>query len=684
MEAILNIMGSVNDILWGVWTPFVLLSMGIFFTVWTRFTQYKAMTHGIQVIRGQYDDPNDPGAINHFQALSAALSATVGLGNIGGVALAIAAGGPGAVFWMWIVGFFGMALKTVEISLAMMYRNIDDPDNPHGGAMWVVEKVIGGKGGGWKIFARFIGIFFCITLIISTFTGGNMFQTWNVAALTHEFFGINRLVTGVVLAAVVGLVIIGGIKRIGTVAGKLVPFMCVLYVLSGLTVVAMNITGLPEVFRLIITHAFSPTEATGAFLGGSIGWAFMQGLKRGLFSNEAGQGSAPIAHAAAKTNEPSREGIVGGIGPFIDTICICTLTASVILLTGAWNRDALLPFGSSPTISPVYQLDNNTIINPTDMAIDGLAVSVNLVTPLREEGNTTPLPAPQLSGTLSTNKDTEQLEVVWATYSAFGVPIATSLDLIAVDPNSGHDIVVGTINEMPIATRAYDLGDNDTLDPDDPPLWGLLTAPMNVEINDDNQYLWENIKRVFTVVEAHANEDSNKFINAEVPFNRHELSGTAHMDKDGSITVLWGTIVAQEKVRLAPDAGLFRKYSGAPLTAHAFDRQFPGLGKYLVTFAAWLFAISTMISWSYYGEQGMIYMVGNKGVLPYKLVFLALAIYAAAFIVDTGDMETLMDLGTGAMLWSNLPIILCLGFLAVRNLKDYNRRHKAGEFKQHK
>jgi len=356
MELIMNFLGDLGGVLWGPWTPWALLAAGVLFTIWTRFTQYTAMTHGVQVVRGLYDDPDDPGAINHFQALSAALSATVGLGNIGGVALAIGIGGPGALVWMWIVGFFGMALKTVEITLAMMYRNVDDPDNPHGGAMWVVDRVIGGKGGKWVFVGKAIGVFFCITLIISTITGGNMFQAWSVATLTETYFGMPRIGTGILMAVIVGAVIVGGIKRIGNVAGKLVPFMCVLYVLAALAVVGANIGDVLGLFGLIFSSAFAEHEATGAFIGGSVGFAFMQGMKRALFSNEAGQGSAPIAHAAAKTGEPAREGIVGGIGPFIDTLCICTLTALVILSTGTATPSARSKAGSpwapSPTPRP--------------------------------------------------------------------------------------------------------------------------------------------------------------------------------------------------------------------------------------------------------------------------------------------------------------------------------------------
>ena len=221
MESLNSIMSTINGVLWHNAVLITVLGTGVAFTIWSGFSQFRALSHGSHVLRGRYDDPADPGAINHFQALSAALSATVGLGNIGGVALAIAGGGPGALFWMWIIGFLGMALKSVEVSLAMIFRNTEDPENPHGGAMWVIDRSLGARGGVFKVVAKILGVFFCITLIVSTITGGNMFQSWNVAALTDTYFGIPRVATGIVLALIVGLVIVGGIKRIGTVAGRL-------------------------------------------------------------------------------------------------------------------------------------------------------------------------------------------------------------------------------------------------------------------------------------------------------------------------------------------------------------------------------------------------------------------------------------------------------------------------------
>ena len=399
MESINDVVSSLNGILFSDYTVYALLIVGVLFTGWSVFGQYRALTHGVQVIRGKYDDKADPGAINHFQALSAALSATVGLGNIAGVALAVALGGPGAILWMWLIGILGMALKMTEVTQSLLYRNTNDPENPHGGPMFVVKKgltesralrwpaallfavVALGLGYiGWDVtghwiaptiagvlalvlivlgatsglmLGSFIGGVFVLTLITSAITGGNMFQAWNVADITQTNFQIPQVASGIVLTIVVGLVIIGGIKRIGSVAGRIVPFMCVLYVLAALYVLGLNIGAIPEMLLLIVKSGLPPflggeaPDATGAFLGGTFGYAAMWGVKRALFSSEAGQGSSPIAHSAAKTDEPVREGVVAGLEPFIDTIVVCTLTALVILSSGAYNREAEAVFGDT-------------------------------------------------------------------------------------------------------------------------------------------------------------------------------------------------------------------------------------------------------------------------------------------------------------------------------------------------
>ena len=567
--------------IWGTPTFVGLLGAGVLFTVWTRFTQYRVMTHGLAVVRGIYDDPDDPGAINHFQALSAALSATVGLGNIGGVAVAISVGGPGALFWMWVVGFFGMALKTVEITLAMIYRDTTDPNNPSGGAMHVVKQVLAKKGGSWAMLGSIIGGFFCITLIISTITGGNMFQAWNVAGLTEGYFGVPKVATGIILAMVVGLVIIGGIKRIGTVASKLVPLMCLLYLVSGFAVLVVNADQIPGLLKLVCTSAFGTAEAEGAFIGGTLGYAFVVGMKRALFSNEAGQGSAPIAHAAAKTAEPAREGVVGGLGPFIDTICICTLTAMVILSTGTWNR------------------------------------------------------------------------------SDIG-PLATELRLVATGEGDHYSVVTdATVADLP----------------------------------EQRLDQWSHGDKIFVLAEAsgmnHRSTGGQRFkINGRIT----EVQNPEHPDAATPLVISWSDVelrssdwdgIPGEIQILENDsgaAGIYREYEGAQLTAFAFDRVFEGLGKWLVTLAAWLFAISTMISWSYYGEKGIAFMFGARGILPYKIAFLLLAVVGAAMIENTDQMMLLADLGTGSMLVVNIPIVLALGGIAVASLREYDRKLKAGEF----
>ena len=347
------VIGSITAFLFQDAFLFVMLGTGVLFTIWSGFCQFRALTHGTAVLRGLYDDKSDPGAINHFQALSAALSATVGLGNIGGVALAVALGGPGAVFWMWLVGLFGMAIKLTEVTLSMLYRNTDDPNNPHGGPMWVVSKGLAEFGPNWAVMGKIIGWIFCITLLAYTITGGVMFQAWNVGAITQEYFHIPSWITGIVLAIVVGMVIIGGIKRIGAVASRLVPLMVVLYLLGGSYVLAVNWEAIPGLFKLIFVSAFNPQEASGAFIGGTVGYAIMIGMRRALFSSESGAGSSPIAHSAAKTDEPVREGVVGGMEPFIDTIVVCTFTAMVILSSGLWERSGEAEFRQAPAVVEV-------------------------------------------------------------------------------------------------------------------------------------------------------------------------------------------------------------------------------------------------------------------------------------------------------------------------------------------
>src|SRR5690606_271691 len=284
MDTFTALIGSINGIVWHDYALITVLLVGILFTLWSGFGQYRALTHGVAIVRGKYDDKADPGAINHFQALSTALSATVGLGNIAGVAIAISLGGPGALFWMWVVGFVGMCLKMTEVTQSMLFRDTSDPDNPHGGPMWVCRRGIAALSPKLAPLGTVLGGVFCLTLMVSTITGGNMFQAWNVADISFTYFGVPQWITGVILTLAVGAVIVGGIKRIGEVAGRIVPFMCIAYVLAALFVVVANIGEVPAMFALIFTDAFSPSEGVGAFIGGTAGYGFLKGMQRALFS----------------------------------------------------------------------------------------------------------------------------------------------------------------------------------------------------------------------------------------------------------------------------------------------------------------------------------------------------------------------------------------------------------------
>jgi len=639
LETFNHILDQANTIIWHNFALYVVLAVGVLFTFWSMFCQYRALTHGTAVIRGKYDDPDDPGAINHFQALSAALSATVGLGNIGGVALAVALGGPGAVFWMWMIGLVGMALKTPEVTLSMLYRNTEDPNNPHGGPMFVAKKgmerakeagtklgsvaglvfaavIIGAGLLAWKelgmapiwllafaagaafvawlgavkgpALGALIGGSFVVTLLVSTVTGGNIFQAWNVGEQTEEVLGIPAILVGVILAVIIGMVIIGGIKRIGAVAGRLVPFMVAIYLLSAVYVLIVNFDVIPEMLSLIVTRAFSETDAAGAFVGGTWGYAFLWGMKRALFSSEAGQGSSPIAHSAAKTGEPVREAVVAGLEPFIDTIVVCTITSLVILSTGAWDREegeAL--FEQSPQIvqvaDPADGLATWTIGEPVDSDDDGVI----------DQGRT-PLPS-----------RTDEAERI-----AQG------------DWTTGETVFV------------------------------VANLPQPREDTGHTQ------KRLHGV--------------------------TNELEDTGEMIVEWGTIESEAEPALDSNK-IFKEYPGALLTSHAFDRVQPGLGQWLVLIASWLFAISTMISWSYYGEQGVVFLVGERGIMPYKLIYCLLAVVATSgFIKTEAQLDGLTSLGTGVMLWANIPIMLIFGHQAMKAYHIYSRRLKAGEFHPHK
>jgi AGCS family alanine or glycine:cation symporter len=545
----------LNTYLWHEVVLLTLVGTGLLFTVWSRFLQWTALTHGVAVTRGLYDDAKDPGAINHFQALSTALSGTVGLGAIGGVALAIALGGPGAVFWMWVVGLLGMAVKSTEVTLSMLYRVETDRGNPHGGPMFVVSKGFAARGMPKLGYA--MGWLFCLSLLVATLLGASMFQSWNVGAITEEYFGVPGIATGAVLAVLCGLTIIGGIKRIGRVTALLTPLMCLTYLVGSIYVLIVNAEVIPAMFGEIFRGAFAPTEAAGAFIGGSAGYAFLMGMKRAIYSNEVGQGSSPMAHSAAKTDEPVREGVVAGLEPFIDTMLVCTMTALVILSTGVWKAPAEGRYEVAPAVVPGAELG----------------------------------------------------------------------------------------------------------------VWSLETLPAPPRDPRYQDGRWREGERVFAVLAMD---------NAQTGGTRHRLYGTVMADG----TIEWESVKAGVPPALA-DAGVHGNYSGAKLTARAFDTVHPALGKWMLTMVVWLFALSTMISWSYYGEQGLAFMGLSGWLLGYRILFCALALVATSGLISTSEhLDALTGIGTGFMLWVNIPIMLLFGGEAMRAYHAYKARLDSGEMKR--
>jgi AGCS family alanine or glycine:cation symporter len=549
MQQFFAALEAINGVMLGVPTLLTLLGVGVLFTLWSGVSQYRSLTHGVKLIRGQVPgiSGRGPGVLSHFQALSAALSGTVGLGNIAGVAIAVEYGGPGAVFWMWMVGLAGMALKSTEVTLSLLHRDTSDPANPHGGTMWVVRRGIGGLHPALKTPARWAGGFFCVALILFGFTGGNMFQAWSVADTTRNYFGVPEWISGLVMATVTGAVILGGIQRIGKVAGTWVPLMCGVYVLSGIGVLIANAEHLPEMFRLIFVCAFSPAEAGGAFTGAAMGTAFIFGMKRALFSSESGLGSAPIAHSAVKTPEPVTEGVVAGLEPFIDTLVVCTITALVILSSGVYKRGPEANWYAEPAL--------------TEFAPGQWQPASTLL--------------PETNGT------------------------------------------------------------------------------------------WKTGDQVFIVVET-------------APGARARLYGNIVETGDGA-SVTWRPLRSTSAPRLAEN-GIFADYPGSTLTAKAFDSAFDGLGRWMVTITVWLFAVSTLITWSYYGEQGVVYLLGASWVMPYRWLWCVLALVAClGFIRTSAELDTLSTVALGFMLAVNLPTMLILGSKAMYAWHDYFRRLQSGE-----
>jgi AGCS family alanine or glycine:cation symporter len=503
---------AVNDLLIlidsylgsAVWFPFLLLSVGIFFTLYLGFPQIRYFKHAIGVTTGRFDKENAKGDTSHFQALATALSGTVGTGNIGGVALALHLGGPAALFWMWVTAFFGMTSKFVEVTLSHKYREQTADGTMAGGPMYYMEKGMN---------AKWLAVIFAMATVLSSFGTGSLPQINSIAAGMQSTFNIEPIVTGAILAVLLALVIIGGIKRIAAVAAAIVPVMALIYIIGAFAVILPNLGNIGPSFVAIFSDAFTGSAATGGFLGATFAYVFDRGVNRGLYSNEAGQGSAPIAHASARTDEPADEGMVSILEPFIDTIVICTITGLVILSSGAWKE----------------KFDNE--FQRADMRFVAGAYS-------EQE----PEDVAQMFSLLNGDETAASL------YSG---------DLI--------------INEG----RALNAQD-------------------------------------FTLMASRSFAEEVVFARDDVP-----LSGTLRVTEgrldDSDVEVSGMSLI-----------------HSVPLTTVAFTRGYFGdYGQYVVSIGLMLFAFSTAIAWSYYGDRAMTYLLGPKSVLPYRIVYVAGFFYAA-------------------------------------------------------
>ncbi|CAL2081276.1 alanine or glycine:cation symporter, AGCS family [Tenacibaculum sp. 190524A05c] len=361
----LNLQDSVAQFsswVWGIPLLILLIGGGLFLFIYSGLVPFRYLGHAVNILRGKYDKHNSPGDLSHYEALSSAIAATVGMGNISGVAIAIATGGPGAIFWMWVSAFVGMATKFFTCTLSIMYRGKDEEGNVKGGPMYVITEGLGKK---WKPLA----VFFALAGLIGTLPA---FQANQLTQTLVDVFQVNesntftaKLLLGISIAIITSLVIFGGIKRIGKVAGKLVPIMVVIYLITVASILLLKAGDIPQIFSLIFTDAFSGN----AVMGGTLGALIITGVKRAAFSNEAGIGTAPMMHGTAKTNEPIREGLVAMLGPAIDTLLVCTLTALAILASGIWKNfdgngisltlssfDAVLPYGLGSVILTICVL----------------------------------------------------------------------------------------------------------------------------------------------------------------------------------------------------------------------------------------------------------------------------------------------------------------------------------------
>ena len=575
------------------WFPAFLIGSGIFFTFYLGFPQIKYFKHGWRVLSGKYVTPGTEGETTPFQALTTALSGTVGTGNIGGVALAIFLGGPAAIFWMWITAFFGMTTKFVEVTLAHKYREKLPDGSIAGGPMFYIENGLNMK---W------LAIVFSVCLLMMCIGTGNMPQINNIALVMNDTFDIPKWLTGIVLAILLWMVIIGGIKRIAQIASKLVPFMAFWYIIGALAVIISNYDNIIPSLKLIFVHVFTPAAAVGGFLGASVAAALTRGVNRGLYSNEAGQGSAPIAHATSKTENPIEEGMVSILEPFIDTIVICTLTGLVILASGAWNEKFENKFEASA-------MDYLNVPSTMTLKLDnvkGVYTATEIVT-----GSN--------SGTTAT---------------------LTSIDgttLIVADPTGyfypNEILTGGTSSATSTASPTEDLN---------------TLRNYYYERNEDIEFSGVLVISEGVLTSSGVTLMHNRSFAEETTY----VSAETNQIFSGVITVEEGKITNPGDF-IVEGKSLLRS---ADLTGKAFTKSIFGeFGQYIVAFGLLLFAFSTVIAWSYYGDRATAHLFGEGWILYYRIIYVG-----AFFIASIVDTKIIWDIATVIGPIATIPNLIAL------------------------
>jgi AGCS family alanine or glycine:cation symporter len=554
MYALNNLFATIDGYIGGSnWFVYLLLGTGLFFTIYLKFPQVRYFRHAVRMVSGKYDKKGTRGDTSHFQALATALSGTVGTGNIAGVALAIHLGGPAALFWMLVTAMVGMTTKFVEVTLSHKYREFTEDGSAAGGPMYYMKN---------RLNMKWMAVLFSLATIVSSFGTGNMPQINSIANSMQAAFSIPPVATGGVLAVALALIILGGIHRIAATTSKLVPLMAVLYFFGALSVIFYNYQNIIPSLSAIVGDVFTGSSAAGGFLGATLAYAFNRGVNRGLFSNEAGQGSAPIAHASARADHPVSEGMVAILEPFIDTIVICTLTGLVLLSSGVWNEKHLNTFQFADLLILDQVYDDNSEEDRKE-----------LFRHLNPAGESKVRP---YSGVLHVS-------------------------------NGQIEEAVGILHARSIAEE---------------------------------------------VIITHASTGAEFSGQLQIESGKLDISGSG-------ITVRGRSLL-----------------HSAPLTTVAFGRGFLGdKGSFIIPISLLLFAFSTAIAWSYYGDRAVTFLWGNKYVRYYRVLYV-LAFFAAA-VIDTTLVWTFSGIAIALMTIPNIIGILLLRKEMKETVSDYWEKFEA-------